>query len=57
MQNYKKLQTVIENQKQWIAGNHTFFMSHEVTALLIKSQFATRNQNEYIVTVILCDFL
>ena len=36
-------------------------MSHEVTALLIKSQFATNEikarKNEYIVTVILCDIL
>ena len=36
MQNYKKSQTVIENQKQWIAGNHTF--SHKITSCHMKLQ-------------------
>ena len=58
MRNYKKSQTVIENQKQWIPGNQTFLLkSLHVTALLIKSQFATRNQSQKKRIHCYCDFM
>ena len=43
MQNYKKSQTIIENQKQWIAGNHTF--SHKIISCHMKLQHYLYNHN------------